>query len=142
MDPMTAAATVTQSLKLVKEIREIDKNIGEAELKAKMAELYSTLADVKMALADTHDQMKAKDAEIERLRGVFEFRSELVEVRGFKFEKFPDDKPRGDAFCPRCEQNRGRFYRLQYGRRTDLPAICPECKSEFRRPSRFNWEEQ
>ena len=45
MDLMTAIATASKSLELVKAIKDIDKQLGEAELKARAAELLSSLTD-------------------------------------------------------------------------------------------------
>jgi hypothetical protein len=47
MDIITAIAAATKSLELVKAIKDIDRQMSVAELKAKSAELLSDLADVK-----------------------------------------------------------------------------------------------
>ena len=67
MDFMTIIATATKSLEMVKALKDIDKQIGEAELKARAADLLSNLADLKVALVEAKEEAAAKDSEISKL---------------------------------------------------------------------------
>lgn len=140
VDIAAGLTLAAQAIGIVKDLREIDKGLDSGEYKARMAELYSALADVKMALADAQSDLKAKDQVISELRDNFKRGQTLVEYHGFKYEAFDDGSPKGTAFCPRCEQNLGRYYRLAQtnGARGDMK--CPECKSEYRRVTDFFWE--
>jgi hypothetical protein len=140
VDIAAGLSIAAQAIGIVKDLREVDKGLDTGEYKARMAELYSALADVKMALADAQEEIKAKDDLIEELRGNFQTRANLVEYHGFKYEKFDDGSPKGIPFCPRCEQNLGRYYRLARadGARGDMK--CPECKSDYKRITEFFWE--
>lgn len=141
MTIVEALASVTGALKIVNELRSIDTQFDKAELKAKLADVMSQLADAKMGLIEAKDAIEDGKAEVERLKSVFEFRAKLVECNGFKYEPFDDGEPKGEPFCPRCEQNFGRYYRLtesQYlGAYSDF--TCPECKANFR-ARRFVWQ--
>mgnify|MGYP001398699799 CR=1 FL=1 len=141
MDWGAALSAVATAVGIAKDLREIDQGLDKAAMKARLADVISNLADVRIALTDAREEMRERDAEVDRLRRAFEFRSSLVEKDGYKFEPFPDGTPKGEPFCPRCEQNLGRFYRLnsiagysKYG--------CPECKSTFQHVPVFLWEKQ
>jgi hypothetical protein len=68
LDIPLAIGLATKSLELVKALRDIDKELGEAELKAKAAELLSNLADVKIALVEAGDELRQRDAKIAQLK--------------------------------------------------------------------------
>jgi hypothetical protein len=89
VDVLAVLSLTSKSLELAKTLKDIDKQFGEAEWKAKAAELLSNMADVKAALVDLKDQMEAKDKEISRLKSAFEARGETVESLGFRFPRRP-----------------------------------------------------
>ncbi|MGR9078126.1 hypothetical protein [Rhizobium leguminosarum] len=139
VDIAGALAILGQAIGIAKDLREIDRGLDAGEFKARMADLYGSLADVKMALADAQEELKAKDKAISELRGNFEKRAEMVERNGFKYEKAADGEPQGLPFCPRCEQNLGRFYRLAQTNGPRGTVKCPECKSDYTHVQGFNW---
>ena len=67
IDIATGLAATASALSVIKEIKDIDKALSQAELKAKLAEVYTNLADVKMALSDAREALHAKDSEIREL---------------------------------------------------------------------------
>ncbi|NML75275.1 hypothetical protein HHL25_14180 [Rhizobium sp. S-51] len=140
MDIAAALAIAGQAIGLVKDLREIDKGLDTAEYKAKMAELYSSLADVKMALSDAQMALREKDQEIHELRAKFELRTKLVEVDGFRYETHESGKPKGVPFCPRCEQNSSRLYRLTRFKGMIIYK-CPECNAEYKPVHAYPWTE-
>ncbi|MDT6940721.1 hypothetical protein RI570_21515 [Brucella pseudogrignonensis] len=132
MTIVEAIASVTGALKIVNELRSIDAQFDKAELKAKLADVMSQLADAKIGLIEASEVIEAEKSEAKRLKSAFEFRGKLVEYNGFKYEPFDDGSPKGEPFCPRCEQNFGRFYRLtQYRGGGYSNLTCPECKANF-----------
>jgi len=140
VDIATGISIAAQAIGIAKDLREIDRGLDAGEFKAKMAELYIALADVKMALADAQEEIKAKDQTIAALRASFQKQADIVEYRGFKYEKFEDGTPKGTPFCPRCEQNLGRFYRLSETQGPRGSFQCPECKSQYTHVAAFFWE--
>ncbi|MDX8436593.1 hypothetical protein RFN25_24515 [Mesorhizobium abyssinicae] len=68
MDIMTALATVSQSIKIAKDLRDLERDLDSASYKAKMAELYTHLADIKMALSDAKEALHDKDREVQKLK--------------------------------------------------------------------------
>ncbi|MQV46514.1 hypothetical protein [Sinorhizobium medicae] len=141
VDIAAGLSIAAQAIGIVKDLREVDKGLDTGEYKARMAELYSALADVKMALADAQAEIRSKDALIEELKGNFQKNVDLVEHHGFKYEKFEDGSPKGIPFCPRCEQNFGRYYRLARAEGARGAMKCPECKSDYRHVTEFFWEQ-
>jgi DNA-directed RNA polymerase subunit M/transcription elongation factor TFIIS len=133
-------AVLGQAIGIAKDLREIEKGLDVGEFKAKMAELYGSLADVKMALADAQEELRAKDKIIADLRTNFEKKAELVEVNGYKYERGPNGQPQGLPFCPRCEQNLGRYYRLAQTTGPRGQVKCPECKSDYTHVTGYHWQ--
>lgn len=68
MDIIGALTVASQSVKLAKDLKDLERELDAATYKAKMAELYSNLADIKMALTDATELLHEKDAEIKRLK--------------------------------------------------------------------------
>lgn len=127
---MTALATAGQAIKLAQDLRGIDKAIDVAEFKLKVADLTVALSDIKLALTEAREELAGKDTEIAALKKQFQRSVETIEVKGFKYKKGEDDKPRGAAFCPVCEQKHGQFYNLTRLAGRD---VCPNCKAIFER---------
>jgi len=140
MDFMTAISAAAQATGIVKDLRDIDKGFDLAEVRARMAGLYGNLADVKNALTEAQGEVRAKDAEIARLKSAFEYRGKLVERKGYKFQAFESGEPKGEPFCRRCERH-GYFSRLTPVESGDPAMICPECKMRFGQVPSFPWEE-
>lgn len=68
MDLMATLALASQTVKVVKDLRDLERDFDAASYKAKMAELYGNLADIKMALSDANELLHEKDAEIKKLK--------------------------------------------------------------------------
>lgn len=111
MDFAAAIQTASATLGLVKSLKDLDHALDKGELKLKMAELYGDLADVKIALVDAHQLSREKDEKICDLQKALEFKSNLIELQGFKYDSL-DGKPDGLPYCPTCEVREGKLYRL------------------------------
>lgn len=112
VDIMTALATASQALKLAQDLRGIDKAVDAAEFKAKIADLTGAVSDLKLALIEAKDDLASKDAEIEQLKKQFQWTANLVEFRGYKYDKNEHGLPIGQAYCPVCEQKDGMLFHL------------------------------
>jgi len=113
----------------VKDLREIDKAVDAAAYRLRIAELTSVMADIKLALTDAKDKLALKDAEIDRLKKQFQRSADTVEYNGFKYDKGPDGKPTGSAYCPVCEQKEALFFHLN---RIAVTDTCPNCKTHYK----------
>jgi hypothetical protein len=60
VDFITALATAGQAIKLVQDLRGIDKAVDAAEYKIKIADLTGALADLKHALIEAKDDLASK----------------------------------------------------------------------------------
>jgi hypothetical protein len=138
MDFMTIITTATKSLEMVKALKDLDKQIGEAELKAKAAELLSNLADLKVALVEAKEEAGAKDGEINRLKKAFQLRTECVRHYNFLYDKSVDGKPHGQPYCTRCEQIDGVMIKVTHDKGMRGNAICPQCKTRYRHVQVYN----
>jgi hypothetical protein len=143
MDFVTAIASVTKGLEILKVMRDIDKNFDAASYKGKIAELTVALADAKRDLIDARDEVDIKDKEISRLKEVFRGRSENTVIsRGRRYEARPDGSPMGMPYCDRCETMDGILIRLtEVVGKEGYKAICPQCKSDFGREHGFTYPE-
>ncbi len=68
MDIIAGLTAAGQAVQIVKDLRDIERDLDSATYKAQMAELYSNLADVKIALSDAKEQMQNKDQQIRALQ--------------------------------------------------------------------------
>jgi hypothetical protein len=110
VDIMTALATAGHVSNLLKELLGIDKAVNAAEFKFKIAELTEAVSALKHALIDAKDDLATKDAEIERLKKLLQRTANLVEFRGYKYDKNEHGLPVGQAYCPVCEQKEGMLF--------------------------------
>jgi hypothetical protein len=131
VDFTSALATAGHALKLVTDLRGIQKAFDEAEWKLKVAELNGALAELKNALVDAKEQAKVKNEEIKILEENFLILKETVEVNGFKFDKTADGKPNGHAYCPVCIQKEAYMFHLTPTWEKGRPEQCPKSKAKF-----------
>src|SRR5215831_3391837 len=93
-----AFSTASQTLKLVKELNAVNKELDEAGLKLKIADL-DAIAELKNTFTDAKAEAASKDEEIERLKKVNQrVIDDLVEQKGYLYRKQLNDetKPAGN----------------------------------------------
>jgi hypothetical protein len=125
-----ALSTVSQAIKLAKELRSIDKEVSQAELKLKIADLTTTLSDLKLTLTEARSDAVEKDAEIARLKTLQRrLTDETVELYGYRYRKRTDGKgaAAGNPFCDVCLQKEGLL--VETNGRHQLQ--CPNCKAKY-----------
>lgn len=140
MDFATILATTSQTVGLVKELRELDQSLQNTDVKAKMVEVYSALGDMKMAFADAQLEIHLLEKKNAELLENFKFQSELVEHEGYKYIPHDNNEPSGMPFCAVCEQNEGKFFLLTRSKGY-VQFDCPNCKSVFHHLSSFSTKE-
>ena len=131
VDFATAFVTASNALKLVNDLRGIQKAYDEAEWKLKVAELNGAIADLKNTLVDAKQEIATKDEDLKLLEENFLIIKETVEVDGFKFNKKEDGTPVGHAYCPVCMQKDGYMFHLTSTWEKGRPERCPSCKADF-----------
>jgi hypothetical protein len=104
VDFVMALSTAPQVLKLLNELRGVDKAFDAAALKLKIAKLSGAVSDLKLALVDAKEEIAGKQKEIDRLEGLMKRHAELIEAGGYKYDKNEKGKATGHAYCPVCEQ--------------------------------------
>ncbi|WP_426289053.1 hypothetical protein ACN9MC_04870 [Ensifer adhaerens] len=131
MDIAGAIAGVTAALGLVKELRDINAQLDQAELKLKIADLTTALSDAKLGLVDVAQSLRDKDTEIADLKKLVKYRAEnLIDQQGFRYPN-KDGKADGLPYCPACEA-KGIFIRLAQDRNTPgHPFKCPSCRADY-----------
>jgi hypothetical protein len=93
IDWALALSTASQAFRFANDLRSIDKEMSQAELKLKVADLTGTLADLKMILTEARDDAAEKDAEINRLKKLQRrLEDETVEQYGYRYRKRKDGK--------------------------------------------------
>jgi hypothetical protein len=116
--------TATAALQLVGRLRDINKNIANAEFSNALADLAIELSELKIKVAgllDENDQLK---------RQLAKKQTPDLEFKEFAYYSSAGDGP----FCPGCYDNHGKTIRLA---KLSAPFTafgshsCPTCKEHF-----------
>jgi hypothetical protein len=129
-----AFSTASQAIKLANDLRSIDKEVSEAELKLKVADLSTALADLKMTLTEAKGEAAEKDEEIARLKKLQRrVADDTVELYGYRYRKRTDGKgpAAGNPFCDVCLQKQGLLIETSHLRIPGRPLECPNCKARY-----------
>lgn len=135
IDWPTAFSTASQAIKLANELRSIDKEVSQPELKLKVAELTGSLADIKLTLTEAKSDAAEKDQEIARLKKLQQrLADETVEVYGYRYRKRKDEKgpAAGNPMCDVCFQKDGLLIETAFVHGTGIQQLrCPNCKATY-----------
>jgi hypothetical protein len=129
-----AFSTASHAIKLVNDLRGIEKELSEAELKLKIADLTGALAELKMTLTDARSDAAEKDAEIARLKVLHRRAAgDTVELYGYRYRKRTDGKgpAAGNPFCDVCFQKDGLLIETAHLREAGRPLQCPNCNAKY-----------
>jgi hypothetical protein len=129
-----ALSTASQAIKLTNDLRSIDKEIGQAELKLKVADLSNALADLKILLTEAKSEAAEKDEEIARLQKLQRrLADDTVELYGYRYRKRTDGKNggAGNPFCDVCLQKNGLLIETTHLHEQGRPLQCPNCKAKY-----------
>ena len=128
-------STASQAIKLANDLRSIDKEVSQAELKLKVADLTGALADLKMTLTEAKGDAAEKDAEIGRLKKLQRrLEDETVELYGYRYRKRKDGKVggAGNPFCDVCLQKDGLLIETAFVHGKGIQELkCPNCKATY-----------
>lgn len=114
-------STATSAIQIVTRLRDINKNIANAEFSNALADLAIELAEIKIKVAGLLEENEALRRELER--------KNALELTFSKYAYFTSD---GDGpFCPLCYDSQGKAIRLTKGPYTFGSHICKACKEYF-----------
>lgn len=122
--------SIGHAIGLAKRLREISKNIEDAEFKNLLAVLNLELADTKLALADVMEQNSQLKLEVNGLKNAQGSNLNQLEFRGFAYYGANDDGP----FCSACYETKNQKVRLSKVSghfRTFGHHKCPSCKQYY-----------
>ena len=88
-------STMSTAISLAGRLREISKNIEDAEFKNILADLSLELADAKLAMADIQVRALDKDKEIEALKEKLKNKTKTVGFRGARYFVAENGEPTG-----------------------------------------------
>jgi hypothetical protein len=137
IDWALALSTASQAIRFANDLRSIDKEVSQAELKLKVADLTGTLADLKMILTEARSDAKEKDEEIARLKKLpRRLADETIELYGYRYRKRTDGKgaAAGNPFCDVCLQKDGLLIETAFVHGTGIQQLrCPNCAATYAR---------
>jgi hypothetical protein len=130
-----ALSTVSQAIKFTNDLRSIEKEVGQAELKLKVADLTTTLADLKITLTDARGDAAEKDDEIARLKKLQQrLADDTVELYGRRYRKRQDghEGGAGNPMCDVCLQKEGLLIETTFVPGKGIMAVqCPHCRAVY-----------
>jgi hypothetical protein len=130
-----AMSTASQAIRLANDLRSIDKEISQADLRLKIADLTGSLADIKLTLTEAKSDAAEKDGEIARLKRLQQrLADETVELYGYRYRKRKDGKAggAGNPMCDVCLQKEGLLIETAFVHGTGIQELrCPNCKATY-----------
>ena len=121
-DPVSAIGLAWSS---AKRLREISKNIAEAEFKNALADLIVELADAKVEVAEMKSQLAAQADEIRRLKAADPSEKEVP--MGVKFGCYQFEGDEESLYCTACYDSKG--VKSLTTRMASRRRQCPVCKA-------------
>ena len=129
MDLITGIAAITETLKITKELRNIDSKVDVANLKLRLSDLIDSLLDAKEALQDAKADRQELIDKIASLEAKINQKSKLEDDEGKLFELDDDGRRRGKPYCNHCYVKDEKLYRLvdsYYGKVPQLQVGGPK----------------
>ncbi len=121
-------------------LQRIKKDLSDVEFKEEILNLRQLLLSAQTELIEKTQEVSNLRREIADLTRTAEFAESLHSHKGFKFET-KDGEPFGWPFCPACETNYSKFFRLvpQGGNTGNTykergSKQCPNCKHIYGYP--------
>ena len=121
---MDVVASINHSISLVTRLREIAKNISEAEFKNLLADLSNELADAKLQMAELKQQLAVQAEEIQALKRARPDVKEKPIGRQWGCYKFTGDT---ELYCTGCYDSRG--VKSVTNRMNIQTRSCPVCRA-------------
>ena len=121
---MDIISNVTASIELAKRLREISKNIENAEFKNLLADLSLELADLKLEIVSLKEKISSLQDENNLLKQTAQPLEEKPTGRKYGCYQFANDS---GLYCPACwDSKRQKSSTTRFNTRL---RICPVCKA-------------
>ena len=121
---MDVVSAVSSSIALVKRLREISKNIEEAEFKNLLADLAGELADVKLEVADLKEKIALLQEENRVLKEVAPEKEQKPISTKWGCYQFEGED---GLFCTGCWDSKRK--KIRTNRETPRFRTCPVCNA-------------
>ena len=131
MDILGGISAATEGLKLVNELRKIDKEVDKAELKLRLVEVADKLLDSKQALQQAQETEFELRRQITSLEKSIMQRATLRDRDGLLFEINAAENEVGEPFCNHRFVKEDKLFRLQYGPYHAGSHKCSNCKEIY-----------
>lgn len=122
MDPVS---TIDRAITLSRRLREISKNIAEAEFKNVLADLSSDLADAKLEIVALKERLAAQSEELRLARLPTTEPAEKPSLKWGSYQ-FPGDD---GLYCTACYDT--KHQKIRTTRLSARFRQCPVCKASF-----------
>jgi hypothetical protein len=127
----TALATLKAATDIGKAIIGAGNAIEVAQLRLQLADMMGSLAEARIALVDAQEVTTNLQSEIGRLNGALEAKQKVVKLHDAYYETNEAGAAAGEGYCMRCWEVSHKLRHLAYPRNTNMPAVCPDCKSQY-----------
>ena len=123
---MDIISTINNSISIVTRLREIAKNVSEAEFKNLLADLQNELADAKMSMVDLKEEIIKLRQENQQLK--LSKPEAKEKPSGIKWGGYQFDGDEG-IYCTGCYDTRGQ--KIRTNRINSNFRQCPVCKFAY-----------
>ena len=121
---MDIISTISNSITIVRRLREISKNIGDAEFKNLLADLSNELADVKLEVAGLKEKIADYQEEIRLLKATAPEKDEKPIGTKWGCYQFENDD---GLYCPGCWDSKRK--KIRTSRVNSKFRLCPVCNA-------------
>ena len=127
MELMTAISAVSETLKITKELRQIDDKVAVAELKLRLVDIADGLLEAKEALQDAKERERQLHAEIDALKGQLSSKSRFEDEYGLLYQLDDQDERIGQPFYNKCFVKEERLFGLRPTPANKNRLLCDNC---------------
>lgn len=114
IDIMTGLSAISETIKITKELRNIDSKMDVAELKLRLSDLVDSLLSAREALQDAKENERILKVKIEELTQLLVLRGKYEDDDGCLYELDGNGKRIGVPYCNLCYVREDKLYRLKY----------------------------
>jgi hypothetical protein len=138
MDIIAGIGAATEGLKLINELRKIDREVDKADLKLRLVEVADKLLDSKQALQEAQEREFKLAQAIAKLEAKLADRGRFMDKEGLLFELNPDGNTEGEPFCNQCFVKEGLLFRLLLGPYMPGAYKCSNCQGFYGNSPKFD----